>query len=48
LIQSKGRLPVLENFQRKYGIVQNGIKNNFPYWNISKFRIEFELKSRKA
>jgi hypothetical protein len=22
-------------------------KNNFPYWNFSKFRMEFELKIRE-
>jgi hypothetical protein len=44
LIRSNDRLPVLENFQIKYGIVENEIRNNFPYWNVSKFRIEFELK----
>jgi hypothetical protein len=22
--------------------------NNLPYWNISKFRIEFELKNKEA
>jgi hypothetical protein len=24
------------------------IRNNFPYWNISRFGIEFELKIKEA
>jgi hypothetical protein len=28
-----------------YGIV--GIRNNFPYWNFSKFEMKFELKIRE-
>jgi hypothetical protein len=39
---------LLEKFQIKYGFVGNEIRNNFPYWNFSKFRIEFELKIKEA
>jgi hypothetical protein len=28
----------------KYGIEGNETRDNFPYWNFSKFLIEFELK----
>jgi hypothetical protein len=48
LIQSKDRLPVLEIFQIKYGIVEHEIRNNFSYWNVSKIGIEFELKINEA
>jgi hypothetical protein len=47
LIWLKDGLPMLENFQIKYGLVGNEITNNVPYWNFSKLGIEFELKSRK-
>jgi hypothetical protein len=40
----KEYLPVVETFQIKYGFVRNQIRNNFPYWNFSKFGVEFELK----
>jgi hypothetical protein len=33
------RLHVIKNFQIKYGIVNNEIRNNFCYWNFSKFWI---------
>jgi hypothetical protein len=46
LIPSKDGLPLLETFQIKYGLVGNYIRNNFPYWNFSKFGIEFELKNQ--
>jgi hypothetical protein len=48
LIRFKDDLPVLETFQIKYGIVENEIRNNFSYWNFSKFGLEFELKIRKG
>jgi hypothetical protein len=48
LILSKDGLLVLENFQIKHGCAGNQIRNNFPYWNFSKFRIEFELKMKEA
>jgi hypothetical protein len=41
-------LPVPEKFQIKYEFVENGIRNNFPFWNLSKFRIEIELKIKDA
>jgi hypothetical protein len=34
----------LKIFQIKYGCEGIKIRNNFPYWNFSKFGIEFELK----
>jgi hypothetical protein len=48
LIQLKDGLPEIKKFQIKYIFVSNLIRNNFPYWNFSKFGIEFELeKPRK-
>jgi hypothetical protein len=47
LFCSKGGLPVLENFEIKYGAEGVELRNNFPYWNFSRFRREFELNSRK-
>jgi hypothetical protein len=47
LIWSKDILPMLEKIQVKYVIVENEIRNNFPYWNFSKFRIEFELNVKR-
>jgi hypothetical protein len=44
---SKGCLTILKKLQIKYEFVGNYIRNNFPYWNFSKFGIEFELKSMK-
>jgi predicted peptidase len=41
LIRSKDRLHVLEKIQIKHGLVENEIRNNSPYWNFSKFGIEF-------
>jgi hypothetical protein len=48
LILSKDGLPELENFQTKYGIVENETRNHFPYCNFSKFSLEFELKIREG
>jgi hypothetical protein len=48
LIRSKDGLPMLKKFQIKYVFVENEIRSNFPYWNFSKFWIEFELKIKKA
>jgi hypothetical protein len=39
---------VLEKMQIKYGLVENEIRNNSPYWNFSKFEIEFELKKSRT
>jgi hypothetical protein len=39
---------VLGKFQIKYVFVDNEIRSNFPYWNFSKFWIEFKLKIKKA
>jgi hypothetical protein len=38
---------VLENFEIKYGAEGVELRNNFPYWNFSRFRRKFELNSRK-
>jgi hypothetical protein len=46
LIRAKDALPEFNNFQTKYGFVENEIRNNFPFWNFSKFGIEFELKKQ--
>jgi hypothetical protein len=48
LIRLKDELPLLENFQIKYRIVENQIRNDFTYWNFSIFEIEFELKIKEA
>jgi hypothetical protein len=39
---------VLEKIQIKYGIVEKEIRNNFPYCNFFRIRIEFELKFKEA
>jgi hypothetical protein len=48
LIRSKEVLPEFENFQIKYGFEAFEIRNNFPYWNFSSFRTEFELKIKES
>jgi hypothetical protein len=40
--------PELEFFEIKYGCEGIKVRNDFPYWNFSKFSIEFELKIRKG
>jgi hypothetical protein len=35
---------VLKKYQIKYGSVGNYIRNNFSYWNFSRFRMKFGLK----
>jgi hypothetical protein len=47
LIRSKGDPLLLEHFQIKYGSVGIELRNKFPHWVFSKFRIEFELKFRE-
>jgi hypothetical protein len=37
-----------EQFEIKYGCKGFDERNNFPYWNVSKFGIYFELKIRKG
>jgi hypothetical protein len=37
-----------EKIQIKYGFEAFEIRNNFPYWDFSCFRIEFELKIKEA
>jgi hypothetical protein len=39
---------MLENFQIKYGIVDNEIGKKFPYCIFSKCWIEFELKIKEV
>jgi hypothetical protein len=46
LIRSKESHPKFEKFQIKYGFEYFEIRNNFPYWNFSKFGIEFEFKNQ--
>jgi hypothetical protein len=48
LILLKDGLSELKNFQIKYGCEGIKIRNTFPYWNFSKFGIEFELKIREV
>jgi hypothetical protein len=38
----------LENFQIKYGFEGFEVRNNFPYWNFSRFKTNFELKFKEA
>jgi hypothetical protein len=42
----QNNLSLLEKFQIKYGFGGNEIRNNFSYYNFSKFGIEFELKNK--
>jgi hypothetical protein len=44
LIQSKDELVEFKKNQIKYGFEGFELRNNFTYWNFSKFRIEFEFK----
>jgi hypothetical protein len=39
-------LPELYKFEVIYGCEGFELRNNFPYWNISIFRMDFELKFR--
>jgi hypothetical protein len=48
LNRSKGGLPMLKKFKIKHGCEDFERRNNFSYWNSSKFRIEFELKFKGA
>ncbi len=48
MIQSKDGVPEFKKIQIKYGCEGIKIRNNFPYWNFSKFGIEFELKFKEA
>jgi hypothetical protein len=43
----KRYLPLLQKFKLKYGWKELEIRNNFPYRNISRFEMEFELKFRE-
>jgi hypothetical protein len=47
LILSK-EVPPVGKFQIKYGFKEFEIRNNFPYWKVSKFRIESELKNKEG
>jgi hypothetical protein len=44
----KKYLSELEHFEIKYGWKGCEIRNNFPYSNFIRFRMEFELKFRKG
>jgi hypothetical protein len=48
LIRSKTGFILIKKIQIKYGCDGIKIRNNFPYWNFSKFGIEFELKFREG
>jgi hypothetical protein len=39
---------VPQKFQIKYGLKELEIRNNFPYRNFSRFKMEFELKIGEA
>jgi hypothetical protein len=43
----KKGLSELKNFEIKYGWKEIEIRNNFPYRNFSRFKMEFELKIRE-
>jgi hypothetical protein len=47
LNQLKDKLPILQKNQIKYVFEAFEIRNNVPYWNLSKCRIDFELKFKK-
>jgi hypothetical protein len=44
----KRYLPMLQNFEIKYGWIEFEIRINFSYRNVSRFEMEFELKFRKV
>jgi hypothetical protein len=46
LIQSKDELAQFKKFQIKYGFEGFELRNNFPYWNFSKFGLKFEFKNQ--
>jgi hypothetical protein len=48
LVQIKTSLPELENFKIKYCCEVFDKKNNFPYSNLLRFRMDFELKIWKV
>jgi hypothetical protein len=48
LNQLKDELPLLQKLQIKYVFEAFEVRNNFPYWNFPKFRLEFELKFKEA
>jgi hypothetical protein len=39
---------LLQKFEIKYGSEGLDERNNFPYWNFSRFEMEFESKFREA
>jgi hypothetical protein len=45
---TKDALPLLKKILIRYDFIENEIRNNFPYWNVLKFGIEFELKFKEA
>jgi hypothetical protein len=47
MVLTKGGSTLLQKFQIKYRLKSLEIRNNFPYRNFSRFKIEFELKFRE-
>jgi hypothetical protein len=45
---TKDALPLLKKILIRYEFIENEIRNNFPYWNVLTFGIEFELKFKEA
>jgi hypothetical protein len=45
--RSKMCLPLLKKLEIKYGQKELEIGNNFPYRNLSRFEMKFELKIRE-
>jgi hypothetical protein len=48
LIQSKDGIPELKIFQIKYNFEGFEIRNNFSSINFLRFKMDFELKFKKA
>jgi redox-regulated HSP33 family molecular chaperone len=42
LFHSKLDLPKVENFEINYGCECFELRNNFLYWNLSRFKMDFE------
>jgi hypothetical protein len=47
LNQPNGGFLKLKKFQIKCGFEGFEIRNNFPYWNFSKFGVGFELENQR-
>jgi hypothetical protein len=46
--QKRSDLIRLKDGLSEYGIIENEIRNNFPYWNFLEFGLEFESKIKKS